>query len=683
MLECSNCGAVGDSFFSANYFGEMVCELCGTQSFQQARNETQDAEDMVVDVLRVSATLKRQRKRKIRQPKAKKHKREYQKPGDVQLSDCLVASQMILDFQAKALMEKVGEETFPPEYARVVKQLWFKLLEAWGTKGEIPMLRCFTEWAMRSSVEEKLEPAMTTDLLEQWDAEREKEREEQERQERHERQREQTRRRREEREEKKKEESDSDESEKRQESDDSDSDEAESVKTESVVAESVKSESTKTESVTGEKMKRVPGRQRGLKHNEGWYKIYNHCGKLDRFSILDLVGLLVLASRVLNLGLMPSNFANWIASGVLPFHNLLATCCADAPDVRESVAGVAYFFNSVFKRYNVSSARIAFHAHFLQHHLGLRLPPLNVPLAAHRLCRQLGLPGEVFRNFQWITGFFNVDGDQPELPLLLVKDALYRSTRNTVRSRAFVEELLTSETGIIAHLAVAIRMCAGWEEWVFERSRRSEDGPEAVPFATALEPSRLLRRDLGGFVDFCEQAFTQPERYGIPPTFQEHVDDLKKLHSAREMQDLDNEEVGSFKQHDVYAYPAVHVNGVLAESDRDIEQRVDSLRSQDTDDAAEEKDPTFFYPVYSFHNRRRGALHAPFENLLELLCQQVGTPISSVFISVRDLDRRIDQLGKTLLFGRTRKRVTFKAKPEQAESPGDAEEKDEEESEED
>ncbi|RLN65250.1 hypothetical protein BBP00_00002961 [Phytophthora kernoviae] len=295
MLECTNCGAVGDSFFSINFFGEMVCELCGTQSFQQARNETQDVEDMGIDVMRVTQTLKRQKPRKKRKdetrlkPTEKKQKPEKQKPGDVELSDCLIATQMILDFQARALVERVGVETFPPEYVRVVKELWFKFLETWGTKGDIPILRCFTEFFLPNrSGDGSLNATITRDLLEQWDADREREREAQDQQER-------------EREE------------------------------QSRVEETKEDDNEAVKKDEQDSLKSTGGKRARKRRNPSGWKPPAHSQRLNKFTILDLLGLLMLASRVLNLGLLPSDFANWVASGVLPFHNLLATCCADTP----------------------------------------------------------------------------------------------------------------------------------------------------------------------------------------------------------------------------------------------------------------------------------------------------------------------------------------------------------------
>ncbi|KAG7397980.1 Dynein light chain 1, axonemal [Phytophthora boehmeriae] len=300
MLECTNCGAVGDSFFSTNFSGEMVCELCGTQSFQQARNETQDVEDMGIDVMRVSQMLKRQQPRKKRKgegklkPSEKRQTPTKQKPGDVELRDCLIATQTILDFQARTLVERVGVETFPPDYIRVVKELWFKFMETWGTKGEVPLLRCFTEFFLPNRLkEENCDPTITRDMLEQWDADREQKQAEQEQEER--------------------------ESEEKRE------DQSRTEETKAEDNEAVKK-------YEQDSIKSEGGKRRRKRRNMSQWKSADYTERLDKFSIMDLLGLLMLSSRVLNLGLLPSDFANWISTGVLPFHNLLATACMDAPD---------------------------------------------------------------------------------------------------------------------------------------------------------------------------------------------------------------------------------------------------------------------------------------------------------------------------------------------------------------
>ncbi|KAF1778991.1 Leucine-rich repeat domain, L domain-like [Phytophthora cactorum] len=515
MLECQNCGAVGDSFFSDNYFGEMVCELCGTQSFLQARNETQEAEDMGMDITTVLKTLKRRgvRKKKrsadgaVVEEKRKKRikKNEHEKtPKLPALLDCVIATQMVLDSMARALIERVGTDTFPAdEYPKAVKVLWFKFLKTWGVKGTKPLLRCYNEFFLFYSKEEEksMDPAATFDLLEQWDAEWEKKKEEE----------------------------------------------------------------------------------------EGKRKKCRKFDELNMFSIVDLVGILVLASRVLNLGLLSSDFAEWVATGVIPYHNSLATCCEDAPDVRDSVKFVVGFFQSLMLRHRATTVQIAYSAHHLQYHMGLRLPPLNVPLAAHRICATMGFPDEVYRNFQWITGFMNVEGEMTELPLMLQAE-------------------VDGYPRFKPHLVVAIKMCANWHEWVYERSHKQdeetkEDDEEvrhnAPPVAAVHDAHLLPRRALDSFTRFAKQVFVDPDNSAIPEGLQGHIEQLERIQTTDEPGKVTVKSSSSM------------ICTLLAESDAEIEERMKRLRSREFD--GEKKIDAFFYPV--FHSSLRTALHPAYEHL--------------------------------------------------------------------
>ncbi|RLN86688.1 hypothetical protein BBJ28_00013391 [Nothophytophthora sp. Chile5] len=616
MLECTTCGAVGEASFSTNYFGELVCELCGTQSFLQARNETQDVEDTTMDPMRVGTSLKRTRTRSQRVRSSAKDRDANAAAGGkkrrrrrTELSDCLIATQTVLNAQVQALVDRVGPQTFPvDDYPRVVRDLWFELLETWGAKGDRPLLRCFTEFylsfgtGVNSHEDDALDPAITSDLLEQWDADREK-LEVQQAQE----------------------------------------GEEEASREEAETAE--RPQQTEDDGEEDKQSTRSKKRRQQQPTGQRRVRLRDHSRKLDKFSILDLLGIHMLASRVLNLGLLPSDFAGWVVSGVLPFHNLLATCCADAPEIRDAVAEVAMFFESALTRHKASTARIAYHAHHLQHHMELRLPPLNVPLAAHRICRVLGLPSDVFRNFQWITGLVNAPGTRLERPLLLLP-----AGRGLNKQEAEAEALLASGVGIVAHLAVAIRMSANWHEWVFEhlpatKSRAEED--QAPPAKAVYEPRLLPRRSLEAFTKFCEQALVNPERSGVPAGFEGHIEYLQRLQTVSDLLAREHDaSARSLRPHALQAYPAVHIDGILAESDEEIEQRLARLRDVESGGGAEQEgadDPVYFYPMYTGSNRR-GALHSAFENVLELLCQHVDTPIATVLPLVRELDKRMQLL---------------------------------------
>ncbi|KAG3108170.1 hypothetical protein PI124_g12498 [Phytophthora idaei] len=596
MLECQNCGAVGDSFFSENYFGEMVCELCGTQSFLQARNETQEAEDMGMDITTVLKTLKRRGVRKKKRSadgtvveeerKKRIKKNEHEKtPKLPALLDCVIATQMVLDSMARALIERVGTDTFPAdEYPKAVKELWFKFLKTWGVKGTKPLLRCYNEFFLFYSKEEEksMDPAATFDLLEQWDAEWEKKKEEEE------------------------------------------------GKEEEV------EEEKKNEKTEDKPRKKVRPRRRKF-------------DELNMFSIVDLVGILVLASRVLNLGLLSSHFAEWVATGVIPYHNSLATCCEDAPDVRDSVKFVVGFFQSLMLRHRATTVQIAYSAHHLQYHMGLRLPPLNVPLAAHRICATMGFPDEVYRNFQWITGFMNVEGEMTELPLMLRAevDGYPKFKRTpTKKDRARVDAILESEVGIVAHLVVAIKMCANWHEWVYERSHKQDEETKendeevrhnAPPVAAVHDAHLLPRRALDSFTRFAKQVFVDPDNSAIPEGLQGHIEQLGRIQTTDEPGKGHSDKL---KLNDLYAYAAIHVDGVLAESDAEIEERMKRLRSREFD--GEKKIDAFFYPV--FHSSLRTALHPAYEHVLEILCRKINVPIAQVLPILAKLDRRMKSL---------------------------------------
>ncbi|KAE9113031.1 hypothetical protein PF005_g3679 [Phytophthora fragariae] len=654
MLECQNCGAVGDSFFSENYFGEMVCELCGTQSFLQARNETQDVEDMGLDFTTVVKTLKRRvvRKKKrdadgnvIEEPHCKRSKQEKvrQNPKLPPLLDCVVATQMVLDAMARALVQRVGTHVFPAdEYPKVVKELWFKFLHTWGVKGSRPLLRCYNEFFLHMTKEEaeKVDPALTFDLLEQWDAEWEKKHEEEE----------------------EKEEKEEEEETKKLEEEEEEEEEEEG-KVRGKKKRNKRKRKKKTDKRKKEEKKSDVDGDGENKPKKAKTDFTSQRSKredlLSKFSIVDLLGILMLASRVLNLGVLPSDFADWVKTGVIPYHNSLATCCADAPEVRDSVKFVSHFFQSLMVRHKAEAPQIAYSAQHLQYHMGLRLPPLNVSLAAHRICAAMGFPGQVFRNFQWITGLMNVTGDQPEPPLLLQFEPMGkpRFSRPTEQDKVRADGIIHSEVGIAAHLAVAIKMCANWHEWIYERQHNEEEEEEkgddddeemkrkTPPVECFNEARPLPRRDLEAFTQFARQVFENPDRPGIPEELVEHVSRLRQIEKTDEVSTSGQ---GKLKQNALYAYPAIHVDGVLAESDEDIERRVKFLRSREINpdstrsaDNGSDQD-VFFYPFYL--NSSRSAFHPAYEHVLELLCRKINTPISFVLILTEELDKRMRSL---------------------------------------
>lgn len=652
MIECTNCGAQGEVNFSLNFFGELVCELCGTQSFLQSRNETQDMEDTNIDMTKASS-MKRGRKRGPKRaagtgPRGpamdapwvglrgrpsgtiRRHRLRARDRKRVTLVDCLRATQTVLEYQTQALMQLGG---FPKQYADVVQEIWFFFLETWELKSSTPLLRCFTEFFISRSEEDKaMDPTLTQLLFEQWDLERHgeatpaAERAATIAQAKA---------------------ADADE-----EDDDENDEDVEVIEDDDEDHQADSEEEEKEEA--GDKRKRGKKRKaakrdpkptKKKKSNAKCYVPLKHYSEtLDRFSILDLLGMLALAARVLNLGVLPSDIAHWVATGQLPFHNLLSIC---SQELQFAVSDVALFFESSTLNHRVSASRVAYHALYLQHHLELKLPPLNVSLVAYNMCTNLGFPPQVFRHFQWIIAHFNTKGVKlPEEPLL----------RNGKRTKGFLAADLESSAGIAAHLAVAVRMCANWHEWIYERVLRRK---YHVPPPLIQDAFQVPRHELGDFIEFSENALIGIDRANIPPGFESHVYDLRGKYS--ELSDKtehrgrasgsrngeDGDEASRPVAHALHAYPALYVNGICDERDDEIEERVafikqmlreKSERDQDEDDDADED--MFFYPFYTTLTANR-VLHAAYENVLKLLCEYVDVAIGSLFPITERLDLQI------------------------------------------
>ncbi|KAF1317478.1 hypothetical protein FI667_g14746, partial [Globisporangium splendens] len=634
-IECTTCGAVGESNFSKNYFGELVCELCGTQSFLQSRNETQEMDDTTLDIRKVSSMKQSTRKKRLRikresgaaeeddgdgtTPASRRRIAKRKRLHGASLLNCLRATQAVLHYQAQHAMQAGG---FPSEYVDVVQEIWFLFLETWERKSSRPLLRCYSEFYFPRTKEDKaMDSAVTQQLLEQWDMEHAME---------------STQTPATEAEAK---ENGADEVENQYDSD-------REVGEDGVVASTKKTRSTAADTSNNAKEaeSKKPAqtvKQKRLKH---------HSETLDRFTLVDLLGILVLAARVLNLGVLPCDFAYWVSTGELPFHNLLSECCSQ--ELRDAVFDVSLFFESSMKRHSPRASRIAYHAHYLQHHLDLRLPPLNVSLIAYNICANLGFPAEVFRHFQWITARFNVKGGLPEEEVLRVQDEGQGSEE---------ERFLDSSIGIVAYLVVAVKMCANWHEWIYERELRRK---RHVPPYLDFEALRMPRRELDDFVDFCEDTLVGRDRANIPHAFESHVYDLRgkyselKRHVVSFRRGDDEDEDGDtaetrLQDHPLHAYPALYTNGICDENDDEIEERVESIkrmlqRQQEAstpsggdggEQDGEKGEDVFFYPMYP-HDRYT-AFHAAYENVLSLLCEYVDTPISTVLPVVRKIDHRM------------------------------------------
>lgn len=668
MLECANCGATGEANFSTNYFGELVCELCGTQSFQQSRNETQDVDDMAMDVTRVSRTLKRASRRRKRGPDvaaaANKSKRRKARrlTTDVELLDCLVATQNVLEHQVRALMTRVGG--FPPEYPRVVRDLWFQLLECWESKSGRPFLRCYTEYFIRQAVVkgeegDGLDHAMTQDLLAQWDAERQQ--------------------------------------------------------TDNEVAnEGEDAEEGVTYGGQGVEKREVPPNYSIINGKMTVTNIQRarieRTRTLRRIGIVDLLPLMWLAARVLNLPLLPCDFTNWVLTGEIPYSNLLETCCE--PELRARIADVSMFFETSILRNKVTTAKIIYNAHCLQHHMELRLPPLNASLVAYSIVENLGLPPLVFRNFQWITALMNAKGDLPEPPLITVAPGI----PGRFIPHDLTPRLLDTGVGIAAHLIVAVKMCPNWFTWIFERVARPQENADSSGESTSqgkkerldranLEPHArkvpsLPRRHLEAFIAFCEQALVDPERQPVPDAFAKHAMKLQTLEpsardTARDGRRQPDGPTESLRTHELRTYPPLYEGGVCVETDDEIEAHLAKLRAaqsqlrqgdgsmssgnadednrksgeasdgeeealQDSEDGSDGVE-AYFYPVYDGRENMKYAMHPVYENVVEMLCEYVDAPMSAVVRIVTELDMRLEALCTN--FGKRgyRKRTTTQA----------------------
>ncbi|KAL0585353.1 hypothetical protein ABG067_004885 [Albugo candida] len=346
MLECVNCGAIGDAYFSVNHVGEVVCELCGTQSFQESRNETQDMEDMTVDFTQQVKTLEKIRSKKRRRVS---HDQKVQKTGkqaenETTLTNCLQAVQYVLEHQANALIKDLD---FPKEYAVVVQHIWFRFLDAWGCKSDKPLLTCFTEIdtlrlrRKRLTGDQRPNPIAPSDvqddLLAEWDE------------------------------------------------------------------LFIGSQNSAKECDGGIDSIHIDDT---LSHQERSTLLPKSWSKLEHFSLATLLGILYLSSRILHTGVLPNDFTYWIKEGKLPYHNLLAKCPQKLTCLIDDAA--LFFDTNVWFSQTFNAAKISFHANYLQHHLELHLPPLNSSMAAHHICLNLGFPPGVFQNFQWLIGHLSV-----------------------------------------------------------------------------------------------------------------------------------------------------------------------------------------------------------------------------------------------------------------------------------
>ncbi|KAJ0399833.1 hypothetical protein P43SY_008139 [Pythium insidiosum] len=585
MLECVNCGAVGDANFSTNYFGELVCELCGTQSYLQNRTETQDAEDIGLDHDTLSKMRRRtQRKKRARDDgdaAATRRGRRRQPRPKPELMDCILATQHILNELARSLV-RLG---FPEDYPDVVRELWFVFIETWEAKSARPLLRCFTEFYFKSHAADKaMDPAVTNEVLEQWDAERA-------------------------------------------------SQLADMLRSDSKTPPKENEDEDASTSKSGERRRSGP-------------QFVMRSRALDWFGMLDLLGLLLIATRVLNLGVIPSDLYFWIVRGDVPFLNALALC---PEELQTSVEHISRFFDVLPRSNWPSTAVIAFRAEYIQHHLELRLPPLNAPMVAFRMCRNLGLPAQVFRNFQWLSAHMNIAGPLPEKPVL-------QSQRYSTSDQN--QSALDSATGIAAYVLAAMRLCPNWHEWIYEFvPRREKFEPPLSEAAAELIP----RRELSAFVDHVDALMANSNRSQLPEGFEAHIDALRTRH-GRDREDFLGRD---YEPHPLRNYPPLYDRGVCIETVKDIEKRLTQLRRAEEeripikqearrrrftkpseDDVDANRELVYFYPLYLKDERH--CFHGPFEVALEVVCEYVDASSPMVLSWAVPLDRDLLRLASKL-----------------------------------
>lgn len=612
-VECLTCGAVGERHFSANFFGELVCELCGTQSLQQSRNETRDLEDLAGDALRAASQLKRSavrsRRRRRRVDGAQGPRSRKAESAQIALADCLLASQRVLARLAQELIDRLPG--FPSEFAAVVRDLWLLLLETWEARSDRPLLRSFTEYAFLRQPDE--DRAVTQDLLAQWDASRLQTDEEQE------------------------------------------------------------EDREQTEEPTQERTKTLKEAR------------HERARTISKLRLPDLVAILVLAARMLNMPLLPCDFARWIQTGVLPYGNLLEMSCDQ--ELRARLQSVTYFFEPSISNNKISAATLAFRAHRLQRHMELHLPPVNASMIVYGLVENLGLPAIVFRNFQWVTGLMNVKGPIPEKPLLAMVSNLPR-----MQHAYDLERILDSGPGIAAYMIVAIKMCPNWFEWVFQRLPKNEaDEPPTSQRRERLLPADLApgagkvpslpRRQLVALIELCEQTFVSPTQPNYPPRYAAHVETLRALGKDEVVQPSSgrrrsSQGTSNFEANRLVAYPAIYKKGFIAESDGEIEERVQRLEKASAtadgigDESESEQSNTkgkrqrsmsddgvdpqedlreqagdYFYPFYYRPTMWRGEeYHAPYEKMVEVLCEHFDIPMATVMSTVYAIDMRFYRL---------------------------------------
>ncbi|RLO05702.1 hypothetical protein DYB28_014283 [Aphanomyces astaci] len=519
-LKCRTCGAAGEWNFSKNDLGESVCNLCGTQSFQQSRNETQDDDDAFT----FGARTKRIRSGGRREPKQSKLKRKRQL---ITLDNCLHVVQSMLHIQAQALARLVHD----PELPATVQSLWFHFLRMWDVSGSRPLLNVFLDFSSAQAADSGYETDWNLHLKGTQDA-----------------------------------------------------------------------------------------------------KVFS------KFSYRHLLGLLYLACRVRQLGVLTSDIFFWVSTGQLPFANVLAQL---PPDLQASVDPVRGYFNAKTKPNTVCASVVAQHATYLHYHLDLKLPPFNSGLACVNLCQSFQFPPAV-----WVHH------------TQLMAEYYRHSTAQVMDPQHLHHPYIQCEVDFIGALVAALKMTPRWNVWQYNNVRPQYNAPQADDRRTPLNPLRpndlhepppsmvvscfpddgtpVLRSHLPALVDLCRQSLdAKKASVKLPPALEAHVQALDRL--GRDTSDIS----ATAALNPVAAFAPHYDRGVPVPDPTTGRWPCDDVAGEVGDEEGD--DQCCFYPIYQQQLRTSGlgAWHAPLEYVVDMLAKYMDVPPGVVRDAIETIDRTI------------------------------------------
>ncbi|RHY35183.1 hypothetical protein DYB32_000328 [Aphanomyces invadans] len=535
VLQCRTCGAEGERNFSSNDLGESVCNLCGTQSFQQSRNETQDEDDAYS---KGGARPKRIHRGGPKEPKKAKLKRKRQL---ITLDNCLHVVQRMLHIQAQALAQLVHD----PELPATVKSLWFHFLRMWEVSASRPLLNVFLDY---SGSPEDLQQLEDSGYETEWNLH--------------------------------------------------------------------------------------------LKSTMD-FRLF------AKFTYRHLLGLLYLACRSRQLGVLTSDIFFWVTTGQVPYANLLAQLPAD---LQASVYPVRGYFDTRKKQNTICASIVAENANYLHHHLDLKLPPFNHGVAALNLCRSFQFPDTVRLNH-----------------VRLMAEYYLHATAEVVDELQMAHRYVRCEIDFVGVMVAAIKMTRGWNVWQYNQSHHPirASHPSQTPMSPTTRASRtlvtlsthvsttargesgalvtcfpddptpILRHQIPAFVDMCQRSLSTKSK--LPVVLESHREALDRV--SRDMANVET----TYGVHPVVAF-APHYDGGRPQptTGRWVQDGGSSDRVDGRTDGTED-DGTYFYPIY-YHSMRNSGLaawHGPLEFVVDMLSQYVDVPPGVVRESAEQVDRTI------------------------------------------